>query len=294
MTVITTRQGVEREFHFTDADFQTIRTLIHQRAGIQLSPSKQDMVYSRLSRRLRSLGLRRFEEYLALLQPGSAEWESFVNALTTNLTAFFREPHHFPLLAAHIQARRTRNDLTLWCAAASTGEEPYSMAMTMVELFNSWTPPVRIIATDIDTKVLKTAEAGVYPLEKTSQVSPERLKRFFKRGVGAQSGSMKVNDALRALVKFSPLNLLADDWRHAQAFDCIFCRNVMIYFDKKTQYEIIKRFVPFMQPDALLFAGHSESLQHANDLVTLRGRTVYEVAQAARAKAGSGIVGRPR
>jgi len=181
--------GRDREFVFTTKDFEQVRKLIYDHAGISLNPSKQDMVYSRLARRLRATGINSFKTYLALLESNNeAEWQAFVNALTTNLTSFFREPHHFPLLAEHVLRHKGRHPVSLWCSAASTGEEPYSMAMTAVDAFNSFTPPVTIIATDLDTNVLAKAEAGVYPLERIEKLSDAVVKRFFLRGTGAQAG----------------------------------------------------------------------------------------------------------
>ncbi|WP_051971680.1 CheR family methyltransferase [Massilia sp. 9096] len=273
-----------KEFDFTRADFERVRGLIHQRAGISLADSKQEMVYSRLARRLRALGLESFARYLDDLEAGRmpAEWESFVNALTTNLTSFFRESHHFPLLAEHaLKARRAHGgQLTVWCSASSTGEEPYSIAMTLCEAFNTLTPPVSIIATDIDTNVLATAAAGVYPLERVDKLEPERLRRFFLKGKGAQEGMVRVRPELRQLISFRQLNLLADGWDVKGPFDAIFCRNVMIYFDKPTQRKILSRFVPLMKPDALLFAGHSENFLYVSDALRLRGKTVYELGRS--------------
>ena len=166
----------------------------------------------------------------------------------------------------------------LWCSAASTGEEPYSMAMTMVELFNSWTPPVKILATDLDTGVLAKAEAGIYADERVEKLSPERVKRFFQRGSGANAGSVRVRPELRSLVTFRRLNLLDAAWPMRGPFDAIFCRNVMIYFDKPTQLKVLEKFVPLLRQDGLLFAGHSESFHNAAHLFRLRGKTVYELA----------------
>jgi chemotaxis protein methyltransferase CheR len=270
-----------KEFDFTRADFERVRGLIHQRAGISLADSKQEMVYSRLARRLRATGIDSFAAYLAELEAGRmpGEWEAFVNALTTNLTSFFRESHHFPLLAEHaLKARRAHGDkLTVWCSASSTGEEPYSIAMTLCEAFNTLTPPVSIVATDIDTNVLATAAAGVYPLERVDKLEPERLRRFFLKGKGAQEGLVRVRPELRQLISFRQLNLLADGWDVKGPFDAIFCRNVMIYFDKPTQRKILSRFVPLMKSDALLFAGHSENFLYVSDALRLRGKTVYEL-----------------
>lgn len=268
---------LEREFDFTDRDFQRVRKLIYQHAGISLSEAKTDMVYSRLARRLRSLGLDSFTDYLSQLEAGtdSREWEAFTNALTTNLTSFFREAHHFPLLAEHLH--KVRQPLAIWCSASSTGEEPYSIAMTACETFNTLKPPVEIIATDIDTNVLATAARGVYPLERVEKLEPARLKRFFLKGTGSNSGQVRVRDELRALVKYQPLNLLEERWAVTGPFDVIFCRNVMIYFDKPTQARILNRFAPLMKPDGLLFGGHSENFLYATQAFKLRGKTVYEL-----------------
>lgn len=270
-----------KEFDFTRRDFERVRALIHQRAGISLADSKQEMVYSRLARRLRATGIQSFANYLDDLEAGrmDREWESFTNALTTNLTSFFREAHHFPLLLEHLTALRKKDTrpLSIWCSAASTGEEPYSIAMTACEAFNTLSPPVHIVATDIDTNVLATASNGVYPMERVEKMSPERLRRFFLKGKGAHEGMARVRPELRNLVTFKQLNLLADRWPLEGQFDAIFCRNVMIYFDKPTQRTILGRFVPLMKPHALLFAGHSENFLYVSDALRLRGKTVYEL-----------------
>ena len=273
-----------REFIFSASDFERVRKMIFARAGISLSASKHEMVYSRLGRRLRALGLTNFRDYLILLEQGDApEWEAFTNALTTNLTAFFREEHHFPLLAELLLRHQGGGAISLWCSAASTGEEPYSMAMTAVETFGSLKPPVRILATDIDTNVLVKARQGVYSMERLEKMSQERVRRFFLRGTGQHGGQARVRDELRALIDFRPLNLLDASWPVRGPFHAIFCRNVMIYFDKPTQYGILKKFVPLLRPDGLLFAGHSESFHHAADLFRPRGKTVYEQVGRARA-----------
>jgi len=272
----------QREFSFTAKDFERIRELLYRHSGIKLSDQKYDMVYSRLTRRLRATGLQTFNAYLRLLErDDSEEWEAFINALTTNLTSFFREPYHFPLLAAHVSGLRKR-PIRLWCAAASTGEEPYSMAMTLVEAFGTYHPPVEIIATDIDTQVLEKARAGVYTLDRLEKIPQQDIKRFFLKGTGRQEGYAKVRQELRDLVSFHQLNLLDACWPIVGPFDAIFCRNVMIYFDKPTQYKILARFVPLLEAHGLLFAGHSESLHHASDLFKSRGKTVYELSVRAR------------
>jgi chemotaxis protein methyltransferase CheR len=266
-----------KEFNFTKSDFERVRALIYQRAGISLADSKQEMVYSRLARRLRATGIVSFDRYLDDLEAGrlGEEWESFTNALTTNLTSFFREAHHFPLLAEHI--KHALHPITIWCSASSTGEEPYSIAMTACEAFNSLSPPVQIIATDIDTNVLSTGANGVYGIDRLEKMSAERAKRFFLRGKGDQEGMVRVRPELRQLVTFKQLNLLSDKWPLNGQFDVIFCRNVMIYFDKATQRKILSRFVPLMKPQALLFAGHSENFLYVSESLKLRGKTVYEL-----------------
>ena len=271
--------ALTREFSFSDQEFKQVCQLIHERAGIHLTPSKKDMVYSRLTRRLRANNISSFSDYLTIVEANSEpECEAFVNALTTNVTAFYREAHHFPVLAEHMRSLK-RHPIHIWCNAASTGEEPYTIAMTMVDLFGSLPPPVRIIATDIDTQALQKANDGVYSLEQAKKLPKEVLERFFLKGRDDKAGQVKVRKELRDLITFSQLNLQDSQWPIKGPFDAIFCRNVMIYFDKPTQHKILQRFVPLMQKDALLFAGHSESLQGVNDTFKLRGKTVYSLTE---------------
>lgn len=274
------------DFILTDTDCVRVCLLIYQRAGISLNAQKRQMIYSRLSRRLRELGMRKFSDYLRFLEadPRSHEWELFTNALTTNLTAFFREPHHFPLLADHI--RQSQQPVSVWCSAASTGEEPYSIAMTLIETLGSRASACSVMATDIDTQVLTKAVDGVFTLEQASKLSPERLKRFFLRGTGTQAGKVRIRPEVAAMVTFSQLNLLDPAWQLKGLFDAIFCRNVMIYFDKPTQEKLLQRFASQMKPQALLFAGHSESFTFAQQALRLRGQTVYSLTHhAANSKA---------
>ena len=274
------KQRDEREFEFTASDFARVRKLIYQQAGISLSEAKTDMVYSRIGRRLRVLDLYSFKTYLDKLEKDNDawEWEAFVNALTTNLTSFFREEHHFPILAEHLVS--LKKPIRIWCSAASTGEEPYTIAITACEAFGTMTPPVEIIATDIDTNVLSTAARGVYPNDRIDKLPNNILKQYFQRGTGAQEGSVRVRNELKALINFQPLNLLAENWPVKEPFDVIFCRNVMIYFDKPTQSKILSRFAPLMKPHALLFAGHSENFTYVSNAFKLRGKTVYELSHA--------------
>ncbi|TXG98040.1 MAG: chemotaxis protein CheR [Nevskiaceae bacterium] len=277
----------QRDFDYQPRDFRRVRDMIYARAGISLSDAKQDMVYSRLARRLRALKIGAFAPYLDALEADehSSEWEAFVNALTTNLTSFFRESHHFDQLADFVRKRKATAErpLMIWSSAASTGEEPYSIAMTVIEALNTPTPPVRILATDIDTQVLDTAAAGVYALDRLQNISAARLRRFFLRGRGAHEGYAKVAEPLRRLITFRQLNLLDESWPLRGPFDAIFCRNVMIYFDKPTQRAILTRMRPLLPADGLLFCGHSESFQHATDLFRPCGRSVYAPVTAATA-----------
>ncbi|MBB3329723.1 chemotaxis protein methyltransferase CheR [Halomonas campaniensis] len=270
--------AMERDLELTDADFTRIRELIYRRAGIVLAEHKREMVYSRLAKRLRHYGLTRFGDYLARLerQPEAREWEAFTNALTTNLTAFFREAHHFPLLAEHVRSRP--GPIRIWSAAASTGEEPYSIAMTLAETLGSRAGEARVVGTDIDTEALARARAGIYPLEQVHKLEEARTRRFFQRGTGRQAGLARVRPDLRAMVELEPLNLLAPGWPLKGPFDAIFCRNVMIYFDKATQARILERFAPLLKPDGLLFAGHSENFSYITKAFRLRGQTVYTLA----------------
>ena len=274
--------ATQREFVFSRRDFEEVRKMIYDHAGIALTEAKEDMVYSRLARRLRATGLKSFQDYLALIRSGDeVEWEAFVNSLTTNLTDFFREAHHFHILKDFLRTRRDR-PITIWCSAASTGEEPYSIAMTAVEAFGGFNAPVRVLASDLDTNVLKKGTDGVYPLERIKKLSNAQQHQFFLKGTGERASMVKVKPELAAMVKFFRLNLLDATWPVAGqvkgGLDAIFCRNVMIYFDKPTQYTLLKQMKPQLKPDGLLFVGHSEALYHATDLFRLRGQTVYEHA----------------
>ncbi len=273
------RTAGERElylFPFTSDDFHRIRSLIYRVAGISLAPSKKDLVYSRLARRLRVRQIDSFSAYIRLLEGGDLqEREEFINALTTNMTSFFREAHHFPILSRHLGTLAATKPISIWTCASSSGEEPYSIAMTVVEHFNSFNAPVRILATDIDTNVLEKARQGVYPLDQLKKLSPDQLKRFFLKGDGRNAGLAKVRPELQQLISFRRFNLLDEQWGMRDKFDVIFCRNVMIYFDKDTQYGILKKMQPCMQPHGLFFAGHSESFHHAADLFKVCGKTVY-------------------
>ncbi|MDP4300929.1 CheR family methyltransferase [Leptothrix discophora] len=270
-----------REFSFDARDFQRVRELIHQRAGISLHEHKQAMVYSRLSRRLRETGHRTFSSYLQWLEgasgdSGEREWQQFVNCLTTNLTSFFREEHHFPVLTEALRAIGPRVPIRIWCSAASTGEEPYSIAMCALEALGN-SAPVTILASDIDTQVLATAQRGVYAHDARG-LSPDRLKRHFMRGTGNNAGYIRVRPELQKLIDFRPFNLMSPSWALGEPFDIVFCRNVMIYFDAPTQRRVLERMHAVMKPRGHLFVGHSENFTDSRDLFQLRGKTVYQRA----------------
>ena len=266
------------EFSFDARDFERVRSLIYARAGISLHAGKQAMVYSRLSRRLRETGHRSFGSYLQWLDaatgPDAAdEWQEFVNCLTTNLTSFYRESHHFDALLTDLKARAGK-PLRIWCNAASTGEEPYTIAMTVAEALGP-NADVKIVASDIDTKVLATAARGVYPVDARG-LSPERQQRHFLRGTGANGGFMRVKPELAKLIEFRPLNLMDARWSLGEPFDLVFCRNVMIYFDNATQRRVLGRIHAAMKPKGLMYVGHSENFTDLKDSFRLRGKTIYE------------------
>lgn len=278
---LTSAVNREREFEFAEQDFQIVRKLIYARAGINLKTGKQEMVYSRLARRLRTLKLTTFREYLSLLENQlSPEWENFVNAITTNLTHFFREAHHFQILARQYKESGSSSIFRVWSTASSTGEEVYSIAMTLVEAQAVLGTHATILASDLDTNVLAQASKGIYSLERLDSVSPEQRKRYFLRGAGPNEGFVRVRDEIRRGIQFENLNLMSESWAVKERFDAIFCRNVMIYFDKETQYAILRKLSKMLQPDGRLYVGHSENLLHAKDLFQLCDKTVYRLSDA--------------
>lgn len=265
-----------REFSWTQSDFARVQSLIYQRAGISLHDGKHAMVYSRLSRRLRDTGHQSFRDYLSWLESHDGpEWQEFVNALTTNLTSFFREQHHFEILAEHLKSRPPTTAWRVWCNAASTGEEPYSLIMTALDSLGPQTS-FKLWASDIDSKVLATAARGVYRQDSIKGVDMAKLQRFFLRGKGSNEGFLRVKPELQRLVEFLSVNLIRDDWPFREPFDVVFCRNVMIYFDAPTQRSVLERIHRVMKPGGLLFVGHSENFNESRDLFVLRGKTVYE------------------
>jgi chemotaxis protein methyltransferase CheR len=275
-------QGEPREFAFNTEDFNALRTLVHQTTGISLAESKRTLVYSRLARRLRALKLDSFAQYRQLLQsaPEGAEMVEFCNAITTNLTSFFRESHHFDYLRQHLLAPLAsappRQRLRIWSAGCSTGEEPYSIAMTVYEaLGEPVRADVRILATDLDSDVLAHAREGRYSQENVKDTATARVNRFFASDTGDDKYPYAIKPAVAQLITFKQLNLM-HDLPMRGPLDAIFCRNVVIYFDKPTQRALFQRFARLQRPGDLLFIGHSESLYKVSEDYTLIGRTIYK------------------
>jgi chemotaxis protein methyltransferase CheR len=274
---------VGREFVFSTHDFEVIRKLVSQHTGIVLTDAKRDMVYSRLVRRIRQLGLDSFSAYCERLLNGDGdELGTFINAITTNLTAFFRESHHFEFLAktalpALMQQRQATRRLRIWSAGCSTGEEPYSLAIVVKEVVPA-TWDVKILATDLDTNVVATADRGVYSEDRVKSIASGRLRRWFLKGKGPQAGAVRVAPELRELITFRQMNLLGS-WPMHGPFDVIFCRNVVIYFDKPTQKRLFERYADILAPDGYLFIGHSETLYRVTDRLQNIGQTTYKHAR---------------
>ncbi len=278
--------GSAREFAFTDRDFNCLRQLVGERTGIVLSDAKKDMVYSRLARRLRKLQLDNFASYCSLIHDEAGNAEEMVqltNAITTNLTSFFREPHHFDFLRQQaLPDLRQRNAgskrLRIWSSACSTGEEPYSIAIALRQVMSDlrgW--DARILATDLDTNVLETAQRGVYKDERIEGLDREVCRRWFLKGRNGQAGMVRARDELRELITFRQLNLM-HDWPFKGPFDAVFCRNVVIYFNRDTQRRLIDRIADHMAPGGYLFMGHSEALHKISSRFRLIGKTIYQLA----------------
>ncbi|MFW9595668.1 MAG: CheR family methyltransferase [Macromonas sp.] len=266
-----------REFVWSNADFARIKALIYQHAGISLHEGKHAMVYSRISRRLRDTGHTSFKDYLDWLESKAQpdEWQEFVNALTTNLTSFFRENHHFVALDKLVREGPPNHEWKIWCSASSTGEEPYSIAMTMADALGI-NGKFRVWASDIDTKVLQTAARGVYKLDALKNVDQAQKQKYFMKGTGNNNGLARVKPELQKHLQFLTLNLIEDNWALKETFDVVFCRNVMIYFDNATQRQVLARIHRLMKPQGTLFVGHAENFSDVRSLFTLRGKTVYE------------------
>ncbi len=275
-------QEKEREFAFTRRDFNFLRRIATERIGIVVNDDKFDMFYARLSRRVRKLGLKDFAQYCDLLEGEGGEQEvlELINAVTTNLTAFFRENHHFEylrdtVLPQVLAANRATHKIRIWSAGCSTGEEPYSLAITLKESLPAaagW--DARILATDVDTNVLAQAARGVYPVDRVKAIPKSRLRAWFLRGKGQQQGYARLTQEVRTLIEFAQLNLMTD-WLLDEPQDVIFCRNVIIYFGREAKIRLIERYADSLNPGGYLFIGHSESLFQLTNRFELVGNTIY-------------------
>jgi chemotaxis protein methyltransferase CheR len=269
----------EREFAFSEADFRSLARLAYEYAGIALADSKRNLVYTRLSRRLRALGLASFRDYRNYLASTEAELEQFINAISTNLTRFFREGHHFDHFRTHVAVpfstvtpRSSGRRLRVWSAGCSTGEEPYTIAIVLAHQIRDIAEhDVRILATDIDTAVLAKGMAGEYAVSGIADI-PKTYREYFRRS--DNGGDVVMDGFVRSLIRFGRLNLM-ESWPFRGKFDAIFCRNVMIYFDNPTKAQIVDRFTQQLQPGGFLYIGHSESLMGSHPGLRLVGRTVY-------------------
>ncbi len=270
-----------RTYNYSTVEFERIRALVLSLMGISLSEAKQDLVYGRLCKRLRHLQFDEFSQYCDLLEKGNTpEIEHFTNAITTNLTSFFREAHHFEfltktLLPELMKSKKISKHLRVWSAGCSTGEEPYSLAMTLLESRiqrPEWN--ARILATDIDSNVLATAKAGTYDIERISNLD-KKLNRWVEKGTGVNAGKIQMVPQLQDLITFKQLNLM-HSWPFKGPFDFIFCRNVVIYFNKETQKVLFDRFAEMLPVGGHLLIGHSESLYKVTDRFELIGKSIYQ------------------
>ncbi|HKU15049.1 MAG TPA: protein-glutamate O-methyltransferase CheR [Steroidobacteraceae bacterium] len=263
-----------------DAEFEFIRHVIGENAGIVLGPNKRQLVQGRLARRLRDLGLTSYVAYCEhLRRSGPEELVGLINALTTNVTSFFRENHHFEAMREFMLPEALRRNaesrrIRIWSAGCSTGEEPYSIAMIASDVPQRSGWDCKILATDIDSDVIAFAQQAIYPMERVSSLPTERLRRSFQKGVGTRAGEALVKPQVRELVTFRVLNLL-QPWPMRGPFDVIFCRNVMIYFDQPTRDRLVERFAQLLAPEGYLCIGHAEAIHHTSAPLELVGRTIY-------------------
>lgn len=271
----------EKEFQLGKREFERIRQLVYAHAGITLADSKHNLIYNRLAKRVRSLNLPDFASYLDYVEGvgKDQEFTHLINAITTNLTFFFRENHHFDYLSQTLfpqllKENKDSKKVRIWSAGCSTGEEPYSIAITAKEFFpQDW--DVRIFASDLDTNVIQVGQEGVYALEALKDVSLERKKRWFLKGRSQNEGLVKAKPELKKIIHFQQVNLM-HDWPWKESFDIIFCRNVVIYFDKPTQQKLFARYHQILKAEGHLFIGHSESLYQVSEQFKLLGKTIYQ------------------
>jgi chemotaxis protein methyltransferase CheR len=274
-----------REFAFSDTDFQTLTRLAYEYAGISLAESKQNLIYSRLSRRLRALRLDPFRDYCEYLTANASEVENFINSISTNHTKFFREAHHFDHFRTHVAApfaqaaaRKSGQRLRIWSAGCSSGEEPYTIAVVLRrEIRDPASHDVRILATDIDTDILTKAAQGEFAAAAMDEI-PSQYHSCFQLMNEGTAAKVTVDEDVQSLIVFRRLNLM-EDWPFQGLFDAIFCRNVMIYFDTPTKTHLVDRFKKQLKPGGWLYIGHSESLVGSHPGLDLVGRTTYRRIQ---------------
>jgi chemotaxis protein methyltransferase CheR len=264
----------------SDSDFDYICKYVYEKSGIVLGVTKREMVYRRFTRIVRDRKLGSFTEYCQILKENPvAEQNYFINAITTNLTSFFREQHHFDYLMEHELPRLIKQNtkrIRVWSSASSTGEEPYSIAITLMESMKSYLGSwdVKLLATDIDSNVLNTGKQGIYDAKRIEDVPSQLKKKYFTKGTGANNNKVKVATSIQQLITFKELNLM-HEWPMKGPFDVIFCRNVIIYFDKKTQSELFERYYHLLAPNGLLILGHSENLGAFQQYFECVGRTIF-------------------
>jgi chemotaxis protein methyltransferase CheR len=275
-----------REFPMTDTNFAHIKEVAYQRTGIVLGEHKREMVYSRLARRCRAIGAQNFDEYIHILEAqDSEELSHFVNSITTNLTSFFRESHHFDFLTETVlpeifEANQDTKRVRIWSAGCSTGEEPYSIAITVYKFlqrnvirYKGW--DVKILATDLDSNVLAHGKRGVYRLSGSDGLTDEDRREFFDEFDQGNQPELLAKDKIRNMITFNRLNLL-HKWPMKGKFDVIFCRNVVIYFDKPTQKVLFDRYANQLKEFGYLMIGHSENLHRVTDRFKALGGTRYK------------------
>lgn len=272
--------GRSSNYSFTEKNFEFIRKFVLERTGINFTENKKDLIYGRVARRIRSLGLNSFDQYCDLLRSDTnAELEQFTNAITTNLTSFFREKHHFDFLKDTIIPEflkdKNRNVLRIWSAGCSTGEEAYSIAITVKQhVPENRLKDIKILATDLDSNVVQQAVNGIYDKDRIGNLDHSIVKKNFKKGIGTQTGNIKVSDDLSSMIEFKQQNLM-EKWSIKENMDVVFCRNVVIYFNKETQIKLFNKFSKHMTDKSYLFIGHSETLHNTCDHFELKEKTIY-------------------
>ncbi len=271
------KQGRAKEFQFTRKHFDRLRKEAKDYSGIHVTDDKHEMYYARLAKRLRKLKMDNFDDYIRLIEKDPLEFKEFINAITTNVTSFDREPYHFEFLKEQISSGSI-NSLSIWSAGCSSGEEPYSLIINLFELCQQYQIPFNIVATDLDTDVLKRAANGTYPLKSVEGYNREVKRKFLLKGVNQQDGFCRVKNQYRKLIKYKQLNLIKD-WHFDQPFDVIFCRNVMIYFENDMKQRILKKYADHLVSNGLLFLGHSESVNKTNTDFDNVGKTIYRKRQ---------------